>query len=122
MKQTALLVAAALLLTLCLSAASYFVCANHSYTIGYSDLQIDEYHLEGNTFTIKVSADLDGEYLYKVLATQNGEPGELELTFRGGKQPSLAQTPDKAEATFEIEVPAGTTRIVCDDMTVYTID
>ena len=49
MKQTALLVAAALLLTLCLSAASYFVCANHSYTIGYSDLQIDEYHLEGNT-------------------------------------------------------------------------
>lgn len=122
MKHTALFVAAALLLTACVAAASYFVCINHSYEIDYADLHFEDHQMEGNTFSFKVGSDLDGEYIYKVLTSQNGEPGELVLTFRGGKQPSLAQTPDQKDATFEIEVPAGITRIVCDDVTVYTID
>ncbi len=122
MKQTALLIVIALLLTACIAAASYWVCANHSYVIDYADLNIEEYHFEDNTFTVKVSADLKGEYIYKVLTSPNGEPGELVLTFRGGKQPSLAQIPDKTDATFKIDVPAGTSRIVCDGMTVYTIE
>ncbi len=122
MRQTAPLIAAALLLTLCIAAASCFVCTNRSYTVGYDDLHITEHQFKGNLFTIKASSDLDGEYLYKVLVTQHGEPGELVLTFRGGKQPSRAQTPGKTDATFVIEVPAGTKRIVCDGTTVYTID
>lgn len=122
MKRTALLIVIALFLTACIVAVSYAVCYGSSYTVEYADLDIKEYDFDGKIFTVKVSADADGEYLYKVLATQSGEEGELVLTFRGGKQPSRAQTPDKKTATFSVEVPAGTKRIVCDGMTVYTIN
>jgi len=122
MKRTALLIAIVLLASVCITALSYLAFVFSSYEIKYADLQIKEYDIEGNTFTIKVSADTQGEYLYKVLASPNGEPGELVLTFRGGKQPSRAQTPGKATATFVIELPADTTRIVCDGMTVCTTD
>ena len=120
MKRTPLLIAVALALTALIAASSYFVCVFSSCEVGYADLSIKEHSYDNHTFTIEVSVDEDGMYLYKVLATQNSE-GDLELTFRGGKQPSMAQTPNKAVATFQIDVPAGTQRIVCDGMTVYTI-
>ena len=120
MKRTPLLIAVALLLTACITAVSYFAFVSSSRSIGYADLSIEEHSYKNNTLTVKVSADEDGIYLYKVLASPNGE-GELVLTFRGGKQPSKAQTPGKAVATFQIDVPAGITRITCDDMTFYTV-
>ena len=120
MKRTPILIAVSLLLTACLTAGAYLAFVFSSRTIGYADLEIEEHDYKNNTFTVKVRADEDGMYLYKVLAVQNGE-GELVLTFRGGKQPSRAQTKGEEVATFSIDVPTGTTRITCDDLTVYTV-
>lgn len=122
MKKTALLIVISLLLTAILSMASYLAVFLHAHTFAYDELNFEEYNFEGTVFSITVSADTNGEYLYEIRTSQGGEPGELELIFRGGKQASRAQNPGEASAFFEIQVPDGVTRIVCGGVTVYTIE
>lgn len=121
MKRTPLLVAISLLLTACVAMASYLMIYHRSYEIEYDELDFDEYKYTDGVLTVRVKADTTGEYLYRVIAVPNSQTGEVELTFRGGKQKELAQTAGSVMAKFEIEIPAGTSRVVCGESTVYTI-
>lgn len=122
MKRTPLLVIVSLLLTACIASVSYLCIYYHSYELEYDELNFESYDFDNGILTVRVRAATDGEYLYKVLAGSNENAGEWELTFRGGKQQALAQNPESVIAKFTIEIPAGTTRVVCDGTTVYRIE
>lgn len=115
----AILIVTALLLTACLSMASWLTVYYMPNRLEYKELDFDEYEMNGDVLTVRVSAKLDGVYLYRVGAKANGD--ELELTFRGGKQPALAQSKNKSEAVFRITVPPEVKRVVCGTHTLYTV-
>ncbi len=120
MNRLPVLIAMALLLTACVVMASYLLIYHVSYEIEYEDLEVTETQYADGVLTVTVKTETAGEYLYRVIGAPN-EKGEFELTFRGGKQASLAQTPGENSATFEIEIPDEYKKIVCGKSTVYTI-
>ncbi len=115
----AILVTLALLLTACASMAAWLVIYRMSGELDYDELEFGEYEMNGDVLTVRVHAELDGVYLYRVKAHTNGD--QLELTFRGGKQPALAQTENATEAVFYITVPAEVKNVVCGTHTLYSV-
>ncbi len=109
-----------LLLTVCLVIGSYLAIYHHSYEIDMDELEVVSKEYKNGVLTVRVSCDMKGEFLYRVKGSENAD-GDYELTFFGGKQPDLAQTPGKAQAVFTIEIPAGYTKIVCGKTTFHTI-
>ncbi len=120
MSRLPVLIAIVLLLSLCVVMASYLVIYNFSYELEYKEIDIEETSYENGVLTITLKASMEGEYLYRVIGAPN-EKGEYELTFRGGKQPALAQTPGESLATFTVEIPAGYTKVVCDKSILHSI-
>lgn len=120
MKRLPILIVIALLLTLCVAMASYLIIYHHSYEIEYEELEIGATSYENGVLTITVNASMEGEYIYRVIGAPNDE-GEFELTFRGGKQPALAQDPGEHIATFTVEIPSEYKKVVCGKATVYTV-
>ncbi len=115
----AMLVTLALLLTACASMAAWLAVYHIPGKLDYEELEFDGYEMNGDVLTVRVHAELDGVYLYRVNARTNGD--QLELTFRGGKQPALAQTKNASEAVFRITVPAEVKNVVCDSHTLYSV-
>ena len=105
---------------LCLALLSGVYAYNASYVYAYDDLTFDNFSLEGNRLTLQVHSKTDGEYVYR-LFTSGLEDGKLSVTLRGGKQPSLAQTPGNGVAAFYIDLPEGTKKVVCGKTTIYTV-
>ncbi len=114
-----LIICISLLLTGCVVMLSWLLIYHHSYSYKYSELDFEEFELENGTLTFHVKSELKGEYVYRVLTVSDGT--DLKLTLRGGKQASLAQTPGSSSATFSIELPEGTERVVCGTSTVYNV-
>ncbi len=115
----AVLIITALLLTACASMAAWLAVYHMSSELEYEELEFDGYEMNGDVLTVRVHAELDGVYLYRVSARTNGD--QLELTFRGGKQPALAQTKNASDAVFQITVPAEVKDVVCDSRTLYSV-
>lgn len=115
-----LLSCVSLLLALCVALLAGFAAYHASHSYKYADLSFDSFSLDGNRLTFQVSAKTDGEYLYRLL-TSDLEDGKLSITLRGGRQASLAQTPGSSVATFSIDLPEGTKKVVCGKSTVYTV-
>ena len=116
----AFLIVMALVLTACLSIAAWLAVYHMPQKLSYDELEFDGYEMNGDVLTIRVHAKLDGAYLYRVGMHEN-ENGELELTFRGGKQPALAQTKNTSQAVFEITVPSDVRKVVCGTHTLYSV-
>ena len=115
-----LLSCVALLLALSIALLSGLFLYHASYSYEYADLLFDNFTLEGNRLTFKVSSQTDGEYIYRLLISTVVN-GELSVTIRGGKQAALAQTPGENFATFTIEMPEGTEKVVLGKSTLYTV-
>lgn len=111
-------IALAAVLCIALLTGAYVYHSSHDYA--YADLTFENFSLEGNRLTFRVHSTTDGEYIYR-LFTSGPEDGKLSITLRGGKQPSLAQTPEESVATFYIDLPEGTEKVVCGKTTVYTV-
>ncbi|MBE6578661.1 MAG: hypothetical protein E7651_02510 [Ruminococcaceae bacterium] len=120
MKRLPILILISLLLTACVVMAAYLLIYHHSYELEYADLDIDETTYENGVLTVTVKSATAGEFLYRMIGAPN-DKGEFELTFRGGKQGALAQTPGKYSATFTVEVPEEYKKVVCGKSTIYTI-
>ncbi len=118
--QLPILIGIALLLAASLVMGSYLVIYHHDYAIEMEDLEIHSKEYQGGVLTITLSTTVDGEFLYRVTGEEN-EDGDFELTFHGGKQPSLAQKPGSKKATLTVEIPAGYGKVVCGRNTLYTI-
>lgn len=113
------LIGVSLLLAFSLVLGSYFVIYHHDYEIEMADLEVHSKDYKGGVLTVTVSTTLDGEFLYRVTGAEN-EDGNYELTFHGGKQPSLAQTPGDKKAVLTVEIPDGYEKVVCGKTTLYT--
>lgn len=109
-----------LVAALCIALIAGVYAYNTSYAYEYDDLTIDSFSLEGNRLTLHVKSNTDGEYIYRLI-TSGPEDGKLTVTARGGKQPALAQTPEKAVAAFYIDLPEGTKKIIYGKTTIYTV-
>lgn len=109
-----------LLAALCIALLAGVYAYNASYSYEYADLTFDSFSLDGNRLTLHVKSNTDGEYVYRLI-TSDPEDGTLSVTVRGGKQPSLAQTPGEKVASFFIDLPEGTKKIVCGKTTIYTV-
>lgn len=113
---TCISLAAALCIALLAGAYAYHA----SYAYAYDDLTFDSFSLEGNRLTFQVHSTMDGEYVYRLLYS-GPEDGKLSVILRGGKQPALAQTPGESVASFYIDLPEGTKKVVCGKTTIYTV-
>ena len=116
----AFLIAMALILTVCLVTASWLAVYYMPQKLSYDELEFGEYEMNGDVLTVRVHAKLNGAYVYRVSMHEN-ENGELELTFRGGKQQALAQTKNTSEAVFLITVPSDVRKVVCGTHTLYSV-
>lgn len=105
---------------LCIALLAGVYAYHASYAYAYDDLTFDSFSLDGNRLTFYVNSNTDGEYVYRLL-TSGPEDGKLSVTLRGGKQPSLAQTPGESVASFYIDLPEGTKKVVCGKTTIYTV-
>lgn len=105
---------------LCIALLAGVYAYHASYAYAYDDLSFENFSLDGNRLTFQVRSSTDGEYVYRLL-TSGLENGKLSVTLRGGKQPALAQTPGKSVASFYIDLPEGTSKVVCGKTTIYTV-
>ncbi len=115
-----LLVCVSLLLAFAVALTAGVVAYHWSYTYEYSELTFDNFSLVDGWLYFRVRSNVTGEYVYKFFADDDGN-GQIALTFRGGKQPDLAETPGLDDANFKIELPEGTRKLVCGKSTVYTV-
>lgn len=109
-----------LLLALCVALLAGFAAYHASYSCKYADLIFDNFSMDGNRLTFQVHSKTDGEYIYR-LSNAGLKDGKFAIIIRGGKQASLAQTPGTCVATFSIDLPEGTKKVVCGTSTVYTV-
>lgn len=105
---------------LCIALLAGVYVYNASYAYAYGDLSFESFSLDGNRLTVRVRSTTDGEYVYRLL-TSGFEDGKLSVILRGGKQSSLAQTPGEKIASFYIDLPEGTEKVVCGKTTIYTV-
>ena len=105
---------------LCIALFAGVYAYRASYSYAYADLTFDSFSLDGNRLTLHVHSNTDGEYVYR-LVTSGLEDGKLSVTIRGGKQSALAQTPGEKVASFYIDLPEGTEKVVCGKSTIYTV-
>lgn len=115
-----LLCCISLVVAFCIALFAGVYAYRSSYAFAYDELTFDSFSLDGNRLTVKVRSKTDGEYIYRMI-TSGPEDGKLSVTVRGGKQPSLAQTPEEKVASFYIDLPEGTEKIVCGKTTIYTV-
>lgn len=118
--QLPILIGIALLVAVSLVLGSYLVIYHHDYEIDMEDMEIHFTDYKNGVLTITVSSNLKGEFLYRVTGEEN-EDGNYELTFHGGKQPSLAQNPGNSKAVFSVEIPAGYGKVVCGKTTLHSL-
>lgn len=110
-----------LLLALCVALLAGVAAYHASHSYAYADLLFEEFSVDGDLLSFRVSSKTDGEYIYRVLTASVDEDGKLSVTVRGGVQSSLAQTPGEKVAFFSIRLPEGTKKVVCGKSTVYTV-
>lgn len=109
-----------LAVAICIALFAGVYVYHSSYAYAYDDLDFGGFSLEGNRLTFQVNSKTDGEYVYRLLSS-GPEDGKLSVTLRGGKQPDLAQTPGESVASFYIDLPEGTEKVVCGKTTIYTV-
>lgn len=109
-----------LLLAFALALLAGTVAYRWSSAYDYSDLTFDNFSLVDGRLTFRVRSNIEGEYVYKLIADSDGS-GQINLTVRGGKQSALAQSPGLDDAYFHIDLPEGTRKLVCGKSTVYTV-
>lgn len=109
-----------LAVALCIALLAGVYAYRESYSFTYDELTFDSFSLDGNRLTVRVHSKTEGEYIYRLI-TSGLENGKLTVTLRGGKQSSLAQTPDQQVASFDIDLPEGTKKVVCGKTTIYTV-
>ena len=117
--QLPILIAISLLLTAALVMGSYLAVYHHAYEVDMDRLDILSKEYKDGKLTVSLTTTLAGEFLYDVEAAENDD-GNFELTFLGGKQPSLAQKPGQKEAVFTVEIPKGYEKVVCGKTVLYT--
>lgn len=105
---------------LCIALLAGVYAYHASYAYAYADLSFESFSLDGNRLTFRVKSNTNGEYVYRLL-TSGFEDGKLSVTLRGGKQPALAQTSGESYASFSIDLPEGTEKVVCGKTTIYTV-
>ena len=115
-----LLVCISLLLAFAVALTAGIVAYRWSSAYAYGDLTFDNFSLVDGRLTFRVRSNVEGEYVYKLIADSDGN-GQITLTVRGGKQSALAQSPGLDDAYFHIDLPEGTRKLVCGKSTVYTV-
>ena len=117
--QLPILIGISLLVMLSLVMGSYLVIYHHDYEIDMEDLEIHAKEYKGGVLTVTLSTTMEGEFVYRVTGDEN-EDGNFELTFHGGKQPSLSKTPGSQKVVLTVEIPKGYEKVVCGKTTLYT--